>query len=70
VVNAANDCLDNGVVPLCGVVLERLEKTIPLQQQVVSVDDKITLEEMQTSLVSVLIVRKSQSVTEFATKKI
>lgn len=40
---------------LSNVILERLEKTIALQQQVVSVEDKITLEEMQTSLASVVI---------------
>ena len=42
---------------MSSVVLERLEKTIPLQQQVVSVEDKLTLEEMQTSLSSVVMVR-------------
>ncbi|KAF2756966.1 ARM repeat-containing protein [Pseudovirgaria hyperparasitica] len=54
VTNAANDVI-NLVGNLSGVILERLEKTIALQQQVVSVEDKITLEEMQTSLASVVI---------------
>lgn len=53
--NAANDSL-----PLVGnlsdVMLQRLEHTIPMQQQVVSVEDRITLEEMQTSITSVVLV--------------
>ncbi|KAK8157951.1 armadillo-type protein [Phyllosticta citrichinensis] len=52
--NSANDSL-NMVGHLSLVILERLEKTVPLQQQVVSVEDKMTLEEMQTSLVSVVM---------------
>lgn len=43
------------VANLSGVIFERLEKTVPMQQQVVSVEDKLTLEEMQTSLTSVVI---------------
>ncbi|KAK8241286.1 armadillo-type protein [Phyllosticta capitalensis] len=54
IMNSANDSL-NMVGHLSNVILERLEKTIPLQQQVVSVEDKMTLEEMQTSLVSVVM---------------
>lgn len=55
VTNAANDSV--GIVAsLSDVVLERLEKTIQLQTQVVSVEDKLTLEEMQTSLTSVVMV--------------
>ncbi|GAB7351689.1 hypothetical protein MBLNU459_g2284t1 [Dothideomycetes sp. NU459] len=54
ITNAANDSI--GVVgQLSSVVLERLERTIPMQQQVVSVEDKLTLEEMQTSLTSVVM---------------
>lgn len=53
--NAALDCLPT-VATLSDLILERLEKTIPLQQQVVSVEDKLTLEEMQTSLTSVVMV--------------
>lgn len=56
ITNAANDSLPI-VASMSDVVLERLEKTIPLQQQVVSVEDKLTLEEMQTSLSSVVMVR-------------
>ena len=52
--NAANDSLAN-VASLSDVIIKRLEGTIPLQQQVVSVEDKITLEEMQTSLCTVLL---------------
>ncbi len=39
---------------LSDVIIKRLEDTVPMQSQVVSVDDKITLEDMQTSLCSVL----------------
>lgn len=53
--NAANDSLPM-VATLSDVILQRLEQTMSLQQQVVSVEDRITLEEMQTSLTSVLLV--------------
>jgi len=52
--NAANDSLP-AVASLSDVIIKRLEETIPLQTQVVSVEDKITLEEMQTSLCTVLL---------------
>lgn len=52
--NAANDSLPS-VASLSNVILKRLEATVPLQSQVVSVEDKITLEEMQTSLCTVLL---------------
>jgi importin subunit beta-1 len=52
--NAANDSLP-AVASLSDVIIKRLEATIPLQSQVVSVEDKITLEEMQTSLATVLL---------------
>ena len=55
VTNAANDSLPI-VAKLSEVVLERLEKTLPMQQQIVSVEDRIMLEEIQTSLTSVLLV--------------
>ena len=55
VTNAANDSLPV-VAKLSEVILERLEKTIPMQQQIVSVEDRIMLEEIQTSLTSVLLV--------------
>lgn len=55
VMNSANDSL--GMVGhLSNVILERLEKTVPMQSQVVSIEDKMTLEEMQTSLTSVVMV--------------
>ncbi|KAK2762197.1 karyopherin beta [Arachnomyces sp. PD_36] len=54
VTNAANDSLPI-VGNLSDVILQRLEQTVPMQQQVVSVEDRITLEEMQTSLTSVLL---------------
>jgi importin subunit beta-1 len=58
VTNSANDSLPI-VANLSDVILQRLEKTIPMHQQIVSVEDRITLEEMQTSLTSVLLVRLS-----------
>ena len=54
VTNAANDSLKL-VADLSSVILERLQKTIPLQTQVVSIEDKMTLEEMQVSLASVVV---------------
>ncbi|KAH6689501.1 armadillo-type protein [Plectosphaerella plurivora] len=42
------------IASLLGVIVERLEGTVPMQSQVVSVEDKIMLEEMQTSLCTVL----------------
>lgn len=45
------------VATLSDVMLQRLEQTVPMQTQVVSVEDRITLEEMQTGLVSVVLVR-------------
>lgn len=42
------------VAQLSSVILERLENTVPMQSQVVSVEDRITLEDMQTSLCSAL----------------
>lgn len=52
--HSANDCLPI-VAKTSELVLKRLEDTIPMQQQVVSVEDRITLEEIQTSLTSVLL---------------
>jgi importin subunit beta-1 len=40
---------------LSNVILERLEKSMALQSQIVNVEDKLTLEEMQTSLASVIM---------------
>lgn len=54
VTNAANDSVQM-VASLSEVVIDRLEKTIPMQSQVVSVEDRLTLEEIQTSLTSVII---------------
>jgi importin subunit beta-1 len=54
VTNAAGDSV-RLVADLSSVILDRTEKSIALQGQVVSVEDKLTLEEMQTSLVSVIM---------------
>ncbi|SPQ19685.1 8ab62008-6498-4fa5-ac54-776e37f83d3c [Thermothielavioides terrestris] len=51
--SAANDSL-SAIADLSTVILQRLEETLPLQQQVVSVEDRIILEDMQTSLCAVL----------------
>jgi importin subunit beta-1 len=58
VTNSANDSLPV-VAKLSDVLIQRLENTIPMQQQVVSVEDRITLEEIQTSLSSGLLVSVS-----------
>lgn len=54
VMNSASDSLP-AVASLSDVIIKRLEDTIPLQAQIVSVEDKITLEEIQTSLCSVVL---------------
>lgn len=54
VTNAANDSVQM-VASLSDVIIERLEKTIPMISQVVSVEDRLTLDEMQTSLASVIM---------------
>lgn len=51
--NAASESLSS-VAQLSDVIIKRLEETVPLQAQVVSIEDKITLEEMQNSLCTVL----------------
>lgn len=51
--NAANESLQ-ALGSLSEVIIKRLEETVPLQSQVVSIEDKMTLEEMQTSLCTVL----------------
>uniref|UniRef100_L2FYS9 Importin-95 n=1 Tax=Colletotrichum fructicola (strain Nara gc5) TaxID=1213859 RepID=L2FYS9_COLFN len=51
--NAASESMQP-IASLSGVIIERLEGTVPMQSQVVSVEDKIMLEEMQTSLCTVL----------------
>ncbi|KAH7275768.1 karyopherin Kap95 [Fusarium solani] len=51
--NAASESLQP-IASLSDVIIKRLEETVPLQNQVVSVEDKITLEEMQNSLCTVL----------------
>jgi len=54
VLNSANDSLPM-VATLSDLIIQRLEQTVPMQQQVVSTEDRILLEEMQTSLVSVIL---------------
>lgn len=41
------------IATLSDVIIKRLEETVPMASQVVSIEDKIALEEMQTSLNSV-----------------
>ena len=45
------------VADLSNVILRRLDSTVSMQNQIVSVEDRLTLEEIQTSLTSVLLVR-------------
>ncbi|KAF2860229.1 ARM repeat-containing protein [Piedraia hortae CBS 480.64] len=52
--NAANDNC-NLVAELSIVIIDRLENTLKMAQHVVSVEDRLILEEIQTSLTSVLI---------------
>lgn len=52
--NSAGDNL-NMVAELSTVILDRLESSVKLQSQVVSIEDRMQLEEMQTSLVSVVM---------------
>lgn len=54
VLNAAHDSVVM-VAGLSEVIVGRLENTLQLQTQVVSVEDRLTLEDMQTSLTSVII---------------
>ncbi|KAL8733147.1 MAG: hypothetical protein Q9166_002339 [cf. Caloplaca sp. 2 TL-2023] len=54
VTNAANDSLPI-IAKLSDIILQRLENTIPMQQQIVSADDRNVLEEIQTSLSSALL---------------
>lgn len=51
--HAATDSFP-AIASLSDVIIKRLEDTIPLQSQVVSIEDKIALEEMKTSLNTVL----------------
>lgn len=63
VTNAANDSLQY-VAQLSDVILGRLQQTLPMQQQVVSVEDKLQLEDIQTSLISVVIAIVQRLETE------
>ncbi|KAF2199381.1 importin subunit beta-1 [Delitschia confertaspora ATCC 74209] len=63
ITNAAFDVVGM-VASLLNVILERLQKSLALQQQVVSVEDKLTLEEMQTSLASVVMAIVQRLETE------
>lgn len=65
VTNAATESLP-AIASLSGVIIQRLEETLPLQQQVVSVEDRITLEDMQTSLCTVLLAIISRLDKEIA----
>ncbi|KAI9042171.1 karyopherin beta [Aspergillus affinis] len=61
--NAANDSLPM-VASLSDIIIQRLQHTVSMQQQVVSVEDRITMEEMQTSLTSVLLAIVQRLETE------
>jgi len=63
VTNAAMDNLQI-VASMSDVALARLEKTIPMQRQVVSVEDKLQLEDIQASLTSVVMAVINRLETE------
>ncbi|RAL59062.1 hypothetical protein DID88_008980 [Monilinia fructigena] len=65
VMNAANDSLTS-VGQLSDIIIKRLENTLPLQAQVVSVEDRITFEELQVSLCTVLLAIISRLEKEVA----
>jgi importin subunit beta-1 len=65
VTNAATNSLGT-VAKLSDVVLQRLENTVPMQQQIVSLEDRMTLEEIQTSLASCLLAIIQRLETEIA----
>lgn len=68
VMQSANDSV-GFVKQLADVILLRLENTLALQQQVVSVDDRLTLQEIQTSLVTVtsgIVVRLSTEISQLS----
>ncbi|KAK6353022.1 karyopherin beta [Orbilia brochopaga] len=57
------------IAELLGHLLDRTEKTIEMQKQIVSSDDRVTLEEMQISLaavISVIINRLDKEVAPYA----
>ena len=54
ITNSANDSIQL-VASLSDVIIDRLQKSIAMQSQVVSVEDRLTLEEIETSLASVII---------------
>lgn len=58
--NAANASLKT-VSSLLDSLLQRLEATIPMRQQVVSVEDILTLDEIQSSLCSVIMVSRREA---------
>lgn len=60
ITNAASNSLSS-IAQMSQVILMRLRDTVPLRQQVVSVEDKLTLDEMQTSLCTVIMVSYSTS---------
>ncbi|AOW03955.1 armadillo-type protein [Yarrowia lipolytica] len=60
VVVCANDCIE-AVLELSGEVVTRLETTLEMQQQIVGMDDRINLEELQINLLGLLtnIIRRT-----------
>ena len=60
VTNSAADVLPI-IAKLSDVILQRLSGTLSLQDQIVSIDDKLILQEIQTSLTSCLLVRHLQA---------
>ncbi|KAF2874210.1 armadillo-type protein [Massariosphaeria phaeospora] len=66
ILHAASNSV-NTVSQLIELILPRIEHSIKLQSQVVSIEDKVSLEEMQASLVSVvmaIVQRLENNITE------
>lgn len=55
ITNAAANSLGT-VAQMSEIILQRLHDTLPMRQQALSVDDILTLDEMQTSLCTVVMV--------------
>ena len=68
VFNAAEESVPM-IASLSEVILQRLQESVPLRQQLVSVEDRLTLDDMQTSLCGVVlncVARLGESVKPLA----
>lgn len=60
VIHSASQSL-SVVATLSDVILQRLENTLAMRNQIVSVEDRVTLENIQLGLSDVLMVGRPQS---------